>query len=62
MFLGEPQISDEFRVHAFQSNLLGHVRLLDTVTVSFLVLIVIRVILALGHGGCREIKFSMNFH
>ena len=51
VFFGEPQISDEFRVHAFESNLFGHVGLLDTITVSFPVLIMIRVILALGHGG-----------
>ena len=62
MFLREPQISDEFRVHAFQSNLFGNVRLLDTVSVSFLVLIMIRMILALGHGGCKVVRFSMNLN
>ena len=51
VFLRESEISDEFRVHAFQGNLFGDVGFLDTVPVSLLVLVMIRVILTLGHGG-----------
>jgi hypothetical protein len=45
----------DIRTHSFGGGILGPLHLLDTIPVSFVRLIVGRVILGLGHvGGCAE--------
>jgi len=58
MFLGVLQVSDEFRVHAFEGDLLWDIGFLDTISVSFTTLVVSGMILTLGHCS---IKFSNKF-
>ena len=58
MLLGKTEVPHELGVHAFEGDLLGHIGLLDPVTVSLLVLVVVGVILALCHNPYRIARVS----